>query len=221
LASQPGSPDAPSGSPQVVQVSEDCIEAATALPPRRQYLTKSKAAANSTLGRPRKPLGMCGQPSKHSQLTPGFRAAPLLPLPLPFDILCSCGILAKEYILVSILGFACMVFYYCLHRLVIYSIVVLLCCFGLSGALFIASRFGSFSASFSLVEVYFPLLVLFAGFTFYCWLVASGFWLLGPLLWALWEFFPSEKPVLDSGCLVVVAWMLLWCCLCRPVFLLV
>jgi hypothetical protein len=33
--------------------------------------------------------------------------------------------------------------------------------------------------------------------------------------------FPTGKPVLDSGCLVVVAWMLFWCCLCRPVFLLV
>jgi hypothetical protein len=66
LALQTGSPDAPSGSPQVVQVFEDCIAAAAASPPRRQYLTRSKAAAISTFGRPGKPLGMCGQPSKHS-----------------------------------------------------------------------------------------------------------------------------------------------------------
>ena len=68
----------------------------------------------------------------------------------------------------------------------------MLCCiallFWVIGALSIASRFAFFPASFSLVEDCFPLLVLFAGFTFYCWLVASGFWLLGPLSWALWEF---------------------------------
>jgi hypothetical protein len=29
-------------------------------------LTRSKAATISTFGRPGKPLGMCGQPSKHS-----------------------------------------------------------------------------------------------------------------------------------------------------------
>ena len=68
----------------------------------------------------------------------------------------------------------------------------MLCCiallFWVIGALSIASRFAFFPASFSLVEDCFLLLVLFAGFTFYCWLVASGFWLLGPLSWALWEF---------------------------------
>jgi hypothetical protein len=37
LASQPGSPDASSGSPQVVHVSEDHSDAAAALPPRRYY----------------------------------------------------------------------------------------------------------------------------------------------------------------------------------------
>nr|TKR66340.1 hypothetical protein D5086_0000312230 [Populus alba] len=42
LASQPGSP----GSPQIVHVSEDCFEDAVAFPLRRQYLTRSKAAAN-------------------------------------------------------------------------------------------------------------------------------------------------------------------------------
>jgi len=66
LGLQPGSPDAPSGSPQMVQVSEGCIEAAAAAPPRRQYLTRSKAAANTTFGRPGTSLGLCGQPSKHS-----------------------------------------------------------------------------------------------------------------------------------------------------------
>lgn len=63
LAAQPGSPDAQSGSPQVVQVSEGCFEAATASPPRRQYLTRSKAAANSTFGRPGKSLGLRANPS--------------------------------------------------------------------------------------------------------------------------------------------------------------
>ena len=68
LALQTGSPDAPSGSPQVVQVSEDCIAAAATSPSRRQYLTRSKVAAISTFGRPGKPLGMRGQPSKHSSV---------------------------------------------------------------------------------------------------------------------------------------------------------
>jgi hypothetical protein len=68
LALQTGSPNAPSGSPQVVQVSEDCIAAAAASPSRRQYLTRSKVAAISTFGRPGKPLGMRGQPSKHSSV---------------------------------------------------------------------------------------------------------------------------------------------------------
>ena len=50
LASQPGFPNALSSSPQVVQVSEDCIAVAAASPPRRQYLTRSKTATTSTFG---------------------------------------------------------------------------------------------------------------------------------------------------------------------------
>jgi hypothetical protein len=50
LASQPRSPDAASDSPQVVHVSKDRFDSATTLPPRRQYLTRSKAAASSAIG---------------------------------------------------------------------------------------------------------------------------------------------------------------------------
>jgi hypothetical protein len=58
LASQPGSTDASSRSPQVVHVSAARSDAAAALPPRRQYLTRRKAPATSALGRSRKSLRM-------------------------------------------------------------------------------------------------------------------------------------------------------------------
>jgi len=45
MVSQPRSPDA--DSPQVVLVSKDRPDTATALPPRRQYLTRSKVAASA------------------------------------------------------------------------------------------------------------------------------------------------------------------------------
>jgi hypothetical protein len=64
LASHPGSPEVSFGSPQVVHVSEACYEAAVASPPRRQYLTRSKAA--SAIRRPGVPLGRSGRPSKNS-----------------------------------------------------------------------------------------------------------------------------------------------------------
>jgi hypothetical protein len=50
LASQLRSPDAASDSPQVVHVSKDRFDSATTLPPRRQYLTRSKVAASSAFG---------------------------------------------------------------------------------------------------------------------------------------------------------------------------
>ena len=50
LASQPRSPDVASDSPRVVHVSKDRFDSATTLPPRRQYLTRSKAAASSAIG---------------------------------------------------------------------------------------------------------------------------------------------------------------------------
>jgi hypothetical protein len=56
MASQPRSPDVSADSPQVVLVSKDCLDTATTLPPRRQYLTRSKVAA-SAFGRP----GMSGK----------------------------------------------------------------------------------------------------------------------------------------------------------------
>ncbi|KAL3576395.1 hypothetical protein D5086_021678 [Populus alba] len=62
LASWLGTPDASSGSPQVVHVSEDHSDATTALPPRRQYLTRRKAATSSAFGR----TGKSGQPFKRS-----------------------------------------------------------------------------------------------------------------------------------------------------------
>jgi hypothetical protein len=64
LASHPGSPEVSSGSPQIVHVSEACYETAAASPPRRQYLTRSKAA--STTGRSGMPLGRSGRPPKNS-----------------------------------------------------------------------------------------------------------------------------------------------------------
>jgi len=66
LASHLGSPEVSSGSPQIVHVSEACYEAATASPPRRQYLTRSKAA--SITGRSGVPLGKSGRPPKNSSL---------------------------------------------------------------------------------------------------------------------------------------------------------
>nr|TKS10925.1 hypothetical protein D5086_0000078300 [Populus alba] len=68
LASQPRSPDAFSGSPQVVHVSEYRFDATTVLPPNRHYLTRSKAAATFSFGRSGKSLGINGQPSKSSSL---------------------------------------------------------------------------------------------------------------------------------------------------------
>lgn len=62
LAAQAESPDVPS-SPLVVQVSGACTADAATLPPRRQYLTRSRAAAKSTFDRTGKSLG---QPSSHS-----------------------------------------------------------------------------------------------------------------------------------------------------------
>uniref|UniRef100_A0A2K2C7Z6 Uncharacterized protein n=1 Tax=Populus trichocarpa TaxID=3694 RepID=A0A2K2C7Z6_POPTR len=53
LASQPRSPDTSSDSPRVVHVSKDRFDTATTLPPRRQYLTRSKAAATPAFGRSR------------------------------------------------------------------------------------------------------------------------------------------------------------------------
>jgi hypothetical protein len=65
LASQPRSPDTSSDSPRVVHVSKDRFDTATTLPPRRQYLTRSKAAATPAFGRSRMSLGKSG-PSKSS-----------------------------------------------------------------------------------------------------------------------------------------------------------
>jgi len=65
LASQPKSPDTSSDSPRVVHVSKDRFDTATTLPPRRQYLTRSKAAATPAFGRSRMSLGKSG-PSKSS-----------------------------------------------------------------------------------------------------------------------------------------------------------
>ncbi|KAL3576392.1 hypothetical protein D5086_021675 [Populus alba] len=62
LASWLGTPDASSGSPQVVHVSEDHSDATAALPPRGQYLTRRKVAASSAFGR----TGKSGQPFKRS-----------------------------------------------------------------------------------------------------------------------------------------------------------
>jgi len=62
LALHPRSPEVSSGSLQVVHVSE----AAAAPPPRRQYLTRSKAA--SAIRCPGVPLGRSGRPSKTSSL---------------------------------------------------------------------------------------------------------------------------------------------------------
>ncbi|KAL9372524.1 hypothetical protein Peur_034768 [Populus x canadensis] len=64
LDSHPGSPEVSSGSPQAVHVSEACYEVAAPSPPRRQYLTRSKAA--SAIGRSGVPSGRRGRPSKHS-----------------------------------------------------------------------------------------------------------------------------------------------------------
>ncbi|KAL9397438.1 hypothetical protein Peur_011691 [Populus x canadensis] len=46
-ASQPRSPDVSTDSTQVVLVSKDRPDAAATLPPRRQYLTRSKVAASA------------------------------------------------------------------------------------------------------------------------------------------------------------------------------
>jgi hypothetical protein len=66
MASQPRSPDVSADSPQVVLVSKDCLATAATLPPRRQYLTRSKVVA-SAFGR----LGMSGKigPSNSSSST--------------------------------------------------------------------------------------------------------------------------------------------------------
>jgi len=66
LALQPVSPHASSDSPHIVHISEDRFNAATALPPRRHYLTRSKVAATSAFGQSGKSLEMRGQPSKRS-----------------------------------------------------------------------------------------------------------------------------------------------------------
>jgi hypothetical protein len=54
-------------------------------------------------------------------------------------------------------------------------------------------------------------------------LLACCLWFLavGPSFMGFVGVFPAGKLVLDSGCLVVVAWMLFWCYLCKLVFLLV
>jgi hypothetical protein len=66
MASQPRSPDVSADSPQVVLVSKDRRDTVTTLPPRRQYLTRSKVAA-SAFGR----LGLFGKigPSNSSSST--------------------------------------------------------------------------------------------------------------------------------------------------------
>jgi hypothetical protein len=56
LALQPRSLDTSSDSPQVVHVSKDRFDTATTLPPKRQYLTRSKATATSTFGQSRMSL---------------------------------------------------------------------------------------------------------------------------------------------------------------------
>ena len=123
------------------------------------------------------------------QLTPGFKAAQVLPPPLPFE--CFCGILAKEYILVYILGLACMVFCYCLHRPVLYvAVYVVLYYFAGLGCW--SPRFGSFL----------PLLVLFAGLL----PLVSGCW---ALFYGLCGSFPFWKAcfgfrLLSCGSLDVV-----------------
>jgi len=121
-------------------------------------------------------------------LTPGFRAAPLLRP--PFEILYSCGILAMKYLLMSILDFACMVSCCCLHWPVLYvAVYAVLYYFAVLGYLnpIYSLSVWFFFSFLQLVEDCFPMMVLFASFTSYCWLVASGFWLLGPVLcgWVL------------------------------------
>nr|TKR91526.1 hypothetical protein D5086_0000222180 [Populus alba] len=69
LASESSPPGAnPFAPPQVVHVSEGRFDATVELPPRRQYLTRSRVVAPSTFGRSMKPLGMSSHPSKSSSL---------------------------------------------------------------------------------------------------------------------------------------------------------
>jgi hypothetical protein len=100
MASQPRSPDVSADSPQVVLVSKDCLDTATTLPPRRQYLTRSKVAA-SAFARPGM-SGKIGPSNSSSSADSKSREAQLQPHPPSFDILCYCGLVAKDYILVSI-----------------------------------------------------------------------------------------------------------------------
>jgi len=141
--------------------------------------------------------------SNTPRLTPGFRAAQLLTPPLPFEILCFCGILAKEYILVSILGF----FLYGILFLYVAVYDVLYCFAGLG--CWSPGLVPSSLCWFCLLALHFLLVCCL-------WFLATR-----PSSMGFVGVFPTGKPVLDSGCLVVVAWMLFWYCLCKLVFLLV
>lgn len=67
LVSQSSPPSAnPSAPLKIVHISEGQSDATNEPPPRRQYLTKSKAAATSIFGHSRKPVGMGSHPFKSS-----------------------------------------------------------------------------------------------------------------------------------------------------------
>jgi len=126
-------------------------------------------------------------PTAPPQLTSGSRAAQLQLHPPPFDILCSCGILVKEYLLVSILGYYSIVFWCCLCQPVflVQSYISACCsdvlcfvlaCFAGAGAilaLYVASPFGFLFNPAGLMLV---LICWSCMPALYCWLVAPGFW---------------------------------------------
>ena len=67
LVSQSSPPSAnPSAPLKIVHISEGHSDATNEPPPRRQYLTKSKAAATSIFGHSRRPVGMGSHPFKSS-----------------------------------------------------------------------------------------------------------------------------------------------------------
>lgn len=76
LVAQAESPDVPS-SHSVVQVSEVCTADAATLPPRRQYLTRSRAATKSTFGRTGKSLGQTSSHSSANSKTQGSTTSTL------------------------------------------------------------------------------------------------------------------------------------------------
>jgi hypothetical protein len=85
MVSQPRSPDVSADSPQVVLVSKDRLDTATALPPRRQYLTRSKVTASAFADQDC--LERLVLPTAPPRLIPESREAQFQPHPPPFDIL--------------------------------------------------------------------------------------------------------------------------------------